>query len=85
LSATITETKLKQGKESINWKTKRDEEYSEQEKICVQIYMLGKEIRVKHSPQVVTTLKVHSGKYKELYFSISYVTRRLLTVEENMK
>jgi len=42
--------------------------------------MLGKEIKVQHSPQQINHIQLHSGKYKEIYFSISYVTRRQLTV-----
>jgi len=46
--------------------------------------MLGKEIKVQHSSQQINHIQLHSGKYKDIYISMSYVTRRLLTVVENI-
>jgi len=46
--------------------------------------MLGNEIKVQHSPQQINHIQLRSGKYKEIYFSMPYVTRRLLTVVKNI-
>lgn len=53
------------------------------ENLCSDLYVMRGN-KVQHSPQQINHIQLHSGKYKEIYLSMSYVTRRLLTMVENI-